>query len=417
MNGRSMSEATCWRSGGFAALSLALAYLVAIPYFLLVSAYTQAATAAEKVAVIVTEYSGMYAMTIVTYVLFGVVLGVLVLSLYERLLEGGGLRARVATAVGLTWSVALVLSGMVFNVGMGTVRSLAQSDPQQAAEAWQAIEPIADGLGGGGGEILGGLWMLLVSWIALRARILPRALAGFGGAVGIVGLVSTAPALRGAGLAFGLLQTAWFSWLGLVLLGGMRPSERRSMKRAALVVLAICSLAGSANAAEGLGGLRSAGVKSARYIRIEGLAVGSLFETRDVQGAISGKLGTVTYVSGRARLGLTCLDGYGRPKSMQEGDSVIEMLCPIHVGFNLMAGPEPRWRLYGMRGDLYAEVVVGFWNQSDARYKYHPNTRLALSSGIASHGLGARAELGYISGRDALYASLQLRLLTFDIGV
>lgn len=218
MLGRTPSKAPGRKLGGFAALYLALAYVAAMPYFLLVSDYERATDISGKVAAIVAGYPSMYAMYVATYILFGVVLGVLVLALFERLREGGELYARVATAVGMTWSVALVLSGMVFNSGMDTVMSLAQANPQQAGQAWQAIETVAEGLGGAGGETLGGLWMLMVGWIALRARVLPRALGGLGAAVGLVGVASTVPGLRGGAMAFGLLQIVWFVWLGILLL-------------------------------------------------------------------------------------------------------------------------------------------------------------------------------------------------------
>jgi hypothetical protein len=429
MEARSPKDAPHWKLGGYAALYLALAYLVAMPYFLLVSDYQRATTPASKVAAIVAEYPGLYAMYVVTYVLFGIVFGTLALSLHDRLRRGGELWARVATAVGLMWSGALVLSGMVFNFGMGTVRSLAASDPPKAGQVWQTIEPIADALGGGGGETLGGLWMLLVGWIAIRARILPRALAGLGAAVGFVGVASIVPALRSGAYVFGLLQIVWFSWLGLVLLGARRmrdqresvsrrPSRERGNTRAALLVLVLCMVAGSvASAADVPGTPCKFDKRPTRFIRVEGLAVGGLFETRDARGAISGRLASVTYVCDRARVGFTYLDGFGRPKSMSEGNSIVEMLYPIHVGFNLMSGSEPRWRVCGMPAEVYAEAVVGFWNQADAHYKYHPNTRLALCTGVASHGVGVRAELGFMSGRDALYAGLQVRMLTFDLGL
>lgn len=91
----------------------------------------------------------------------------------------------------------LFASGMVFNYGMTTVASLAQTDHAQAVVAWQAIEPIAQGLGGAGGELLGGLWVLLVSWIALRGRVLPKALGWLGIGIGAAGLASVVPQLQG----------------------------------------------------------------------------------------------------------------------------------------------------------------------------------------------------------------------------
>jgi hypothetical protein len=204
--------------GGFAALYLALAYVAAIPYFLLVSNYQQATTPAEKIASLLANHQSTYAMYLVSYVFFGVVLAVLTLALFDRVRAGGEASARVMTFVGLAWAVALIMSGMVWNYGMETVVSLAQHDPQQAATAWLTIETIANGLGGAGGETLGGLWMLLVSWTALRAKALPKALIWLGAANGLLGLASTIPALHDAALAFGMLQIVWFAWLGIALL-------------------------------------------------------------------------------------------------------------------------------------------------------------------------------------------------------
>ena len=63
-------------------------------------------------------------MYLVTYVIFGIVLAVLALALYDRLKDGAPILAQAATAVGLMWAFALVASGMVFNYGMTTVVGL-----------------------------------------------------------------------------------------------------------------------------------------------------------------------------------------------------------------------------------------------------------------------------------------------------
>jgi len=205
------------RAGGVAALYLALAYLAAMPYFLVVVDYPGATTVADKVALVVDNYSSMYAMYLATYVFFGIVLGVLVFALYDRLRAFAPSTMRIATAVGLLWSFALVTSGMVFNYGMTSIVSLADTDLTQARVAWQAIEPVAQGLGGAGGEVLGGVWVLLVSWVALRSGALSKALGWLGIAVGTLGLVSIVPPLHEAAYAFGLLQIVWFVWLGVTM--------------------------------------------------------------------------------------------------------------------------------------------------------------------------------------------------------
>lgn len=205
------------KAGGLAALYLALAYLAAMPYFLLVVDYPSATTAADKVALILGNSTSMYAMYLVTYVLFGIALGVLALALYDRLKASAVFGARVVTLVGLLWSFALVASGMVFTYGITTVADLAATDRGQAELAWQALEAVAQGLGGAGGELLGGLWVLLVSWLALRSASLPKTLGLLGIAVGAIGLVSTVPSLHDAAYAFGLLQIVWLVWLGVKL--------------------------------------------------------------------------------------------------------------------------------------------------------------------------------------------------------
>jgi hypothetical protein len=217
------------KAGGVAALYLALALLAAMPYFLLVVDYPSASTAAEKVALIVGNYPSMYAMYLVTYVVFGLALGVVALVLYDRLRGDAPFVARVAAAVGLLWSAALVMSGLVTTYGMTTIEALAKTDRAQAALAWQAIEPVALGLGGAGGELLGGLWVLLVSWVVLRGGALSKAFGWLGVVIGVVGLISVVPTLHDAAIVFGLLQIAWFVWLGLALLRTKEAAAERSL--------------------------------------------------------------------------------------------------------------------------------------------------------------------------------------------
>jgi hypothetical protein len=224
------------RVGGAAALYLALAYLAAMPYFLLVVDYQGATTAAEKVALVLGNYASMYAMHFATYMLFGVALAVLALALYDRLKAHAPLTARVATVVGLFWAFALLASGMVFTYGMTTIAALAKTDLAQAELAWLTIEPVSQALGGAGGELLGGLWVLLVSWVALRGSALPKVLGWLGVVVGGAGLVSVVPPLHDAAYAFGLLQIVWFVWLGVVLMTTTAPASEPggvSQKRAA----------------------------------------------------------------------------------------------------------------------------------------------------------------------------------------
>ena len=213
----SLAYARQQRAGGVAALYLGAAYLVAMPFFLLVVDYESLAGSAQKVTALVAHQNGMYVMHLITYVVFGIVLAALALALWKRLADSPA-TAAVGGVVGLIWACMLVASGLVFNYGAAAVVDLYDRSPAQAVSAWQAIEPVAEGLGSGQGELLGGLWVLLVSVAALRTARLPKALNWLGILIGIAGIASVLPVLLQAKYIFGLLQIAWFIWLGIVLL-------------------------------------------------------------------------------------------------------------------------------------------------------------------------------------------------------
>ncbi|MBX3001689.1 MAG: DUF4386 family protein [Caldilineaceae bacterium] len=205
--------------GGFAALYLAAAYLIGMVLFLVVLDYPSITNPAQKVALLIEQQMVIFSTNLLIYVFFGVFLIVLSLALYDRLKSGDLALMQVATVLGIIWAGSLVASGMVANAGIAPVVALHATDPSQAALTWQTIETVASGLGNGNGEILGGLWALLVSLAALRAGGLPRGLAILGLLVGAVGVISLVPGLTELMVGvFGLSQILWFIWLGIVLL-------------------------------------------------------------------------------------------------------------------------------------------------------------------------------------------------------
>ena len=160
-------------AGGIAALYLAVAYLAAIPFFLLVLDYPSAVDPAAKLALLVAHQHSLYAFNILAYVGFGLALAVLALALHDRLEACSRAMARVIAGWGIVWSCLLIASGTVSNMGMEFVVGLHPADAAGAASAWQVIESVANGLGGAGGEALGGPWVLLVSVAGLRSGACP----------------------------------------------------------------------------------------------------------------------------------------------------------------------------------------------------------------------------------------------------
>ncbi len=206
------------KMGGLAALYLAVAYLIGIVLFLFVLDYLNIIEPAQKVALLVDKQMVIYVTNLLMYVIFGFFLVVLALPLYERLTAASPAIIRMATVIGIIWAGALIASGMVANAGIAPVVALYAKDPDQAASAWLAIESVANGLGGANGEILGGLFTLLISWAALQVSGLPKGLNYLGVSVGVVGIISTAPGLSDLSGLFGMSQILWFVWLGFVLM-------------------------------------------------------------------------------------------------------------------------------------------------------------------------------------------------------
>lgn len=207
------------RLGGIAALYGAVAYVVAIVGYLVVVGQAVDVDPMQKVATLVDNQAFLYVLNLLTYIVFGLFLVVLALAFNKRLKADSGSLVQIATAVAMVWAGVVIASGMVSNIGMATVVDLHGEDPEQAATIWLAIDSVANGLGGAGGEILGGTWMLLVSWAAMRAGEFPKALNYIGVVIGVAGLISVVPVLGELrGLIFGLGQIVWFVWLGIVML-------------------------------------------------------------------------------------------------------------------------------------------------------------------------------------------------------
>lgn len=207
--------------GGFSALGAAGTFVIgfALYFSLLMPArYGSLKVDAVQHAAFLVEHRGtMVAWNLIIYVVFGLLLVVLALALHERLKAGVPDLMRTATAFGLIWATLVIASGMIANIGTGVIVELYGKDPAQAALVWLSMAVVVNGLGGGN-EIVGALWLLLVSLAALRSKRLPTTLGWFGVAVSVAGLLTTVPPLKELGSAFGMGLIAWFVWVGFALL-------------------------------------------------------------------------------------------------------------------------------------------------------------------------------------------------------
>lgn len=205
------------KMGGVAALIDAVTYVVgfALAFTLLAPAWELDPN--QYVAFLVDNQALLHIWHLIIYVINGVFLVVLVLALYERLKAGSPAMTQTATAFGLIWTATIIISGMLIINDLSVITDLYGKDPAQAVSVWLALDAVESGLGGAV-ELPGGLWVLLISWAALRTGGLPKALNYLGVVIGVSGIVTVIPALYEAGTIFGLGFIVWFMWVGIVML-------------------------------------------------------------------------------------------------------------------------------------------------------------------------------------------------------
>ena len=142
---------------------------------------------------------------------------VISVAIHHRIKSGCEPLAQTATIFGLIWAGLILASGMVANISLEQIVRLAAVDPEEAATLWLALTTVEEGIGGGN-EITGGMWILLVSWAAQWARTIPSLINVLGAIVGGAGVLTMAPMLTEAATVFGLGFILWFIMVGLVLL-------------------------------------------------------------------------------------------------------------------------------------------------------------------------------------------------------
>jgi hypothetical protein len=207
------------KAGGIAALVEALAYIVGFTIMatLLDPGDTEGWAPARQLSFALEKQSIFQALTLLIYVVFGIALVFLAVALHDRLSGRYSDIMKVATPFGLIWAGLAIASGMVGSVGLEAVAALHAQDVAHAASVWTAIGAVQDGLGGGV-EIVGGVWVVLISIASLRRTALPDALSYLGLVVGAAGILTVIPALAELGTVFGLGQIVWFAWLGIIMI-------------------------------------------------------------------------------------------------------------------------------------------------------------------------------------------------------
>ena len=202
---------------GLCAIFLALIYIGAFVYFGAFWAYPHSADESVQLEYLSNNHLLIGSVYFSIYAIFGVVLSVLVLGLYEKHSTLKTLYvSKIATLFGVLWVGLVIASGMIFVIGLGAVVDLAPTNIERAAETWHIITLLTESLGGGN-ELVGGIWVLLISLCNLFSKIFSKWLNYIGIFVGAAGIATVYPAEIFTEV-FDISQIVWFIWLGVSFL-------------------------------------------------------------------------------------------------------------------------------------------------------------------------------------------------------
>jgi len=214
---------------GVSAIFEALIYIVAFVYFGAFWAYPSEGTASEKMAYLAENQFVFSMIYFLMYAVFGILLAVLVVGLHEKLKLTNDPMVKVGSVFGVVWVVLVIASGMLANIGLTHAINLMDLSSEKAFDMWRMISVLIESLGGGN-ELVGGLWVLLISIAALKANEFPRGLNYLGIVVGVSGIATIYPDDIFTEI-FGITQIVWFVWLGISMLSQSNANQANLAER------------------------------------------------------------------------------------------------------------------------------------------------------------------------------------------
>ncbi len=204
--------------GGWAGLIHALAYVVAMVVGAMVMFPILGSGPERYVAFVAGNQAVVYLWNLVAYWVAAIALVLMVLALHERLKAAAPSGAQVAAAFGLIWAALIIGSGNLMLRDIGVIAKLYAKDPAQAAAAWVTLQAVENGIVSGN-EVVGSLWLLLVSLTAWRTGELGRALNIAGVVISLAGLLTVIPPMFDTMMmVFGPGMIIWSAWVGVALL-------------------------------------------------------------------------------------------------------------------------------------------------------------------------------------------------------
>lgn len=212
--------------GGIAAITEALTYIFGFVLFFGILDASELQTPEEYLAFFIDNRDTYFLGYLVVGILFSFALVVLVQAIYQRFKDASPELMKFTAVVGYIWVCIVLASSFIFLTSIGAIAKYHAQDPAQALTINRTINIVVDALGGGI-ELVGAIWVLAISYVGLKAKILSRFLHYWGVLVGVAGVLTLFSGLSFLAknpffdvttAIFGLGQILWFLVLGVLMI-------------------------------------------------------------------------------------------------------------------------------------------------------------------------------------------------------
>ena len=212
---------TFQKAGGLAALAHAFAYLVGIILAVILIFPVLEGDVTRYFEFVRDNPYLMHSWILIAYWGSAISVVFMALALFHRLNSRSAVLVQAATVFGLIWAGLIIASANLMLNNFRVITDLFINNASLAPTAWTILEAVENGIISGN-ELVGSLWVSLISIAALRKGGLPKSLNILGVALGVLGILTLAPNIAdfmGVAFAFGMGMVVWSIWLGIVLLG------------------------------------------------------------------------------------------------------------------------------------------------------------------------------------------------------
>lgn len=212
--------------GGVASITLALTYLFGFLLFFGFLDSTGYEAPERYLEFVILNRDTYFLGYLIIGIVFSFALMVLVQAMYRRFVEASPELMAFTSVVGYLWVGIVLASSLIFITSLEMIAKYHAIDPEQALVINRTISIVVDALGGGI-ELVGAVWVLVISYVGLKSKTYSAVLHYLGLFVAVAGILSLfsglsflakSPLFEATTAIFGLGQILWFIFLGAVML-------------------------------------------------------------------------------------------------------------------------------------------------------------------------------------------------------